>query len=73
VLRTVAIVAIALLIGGAVGFAFGRDGGNNTTTTVERTTTVEPASRADELREQFGIPTDEAACEEFGIPADACP
>jgi hypothetical protein len=73
VLRIVAIVAVALLIGGAVGFAFGRDGGSNTTTTVERTTTVEPASPADELREQFGIPTDETACEEFGIPANVCP
>ncbi|MFL5833334.1 MAG: hypothetical protein ACJ76B_05070 [Solirubrobacterales bacterium] len=72
-MRIVAIVAVALLVGGAVGFALGRDGGSNTTTTIERTTTVEPSSRADELREQFGIPTDEAACKEFGIPADLCP
>lgn len=70
--RVVAIVAIALLIGGAVGFALGRST-DTTTTIIERTAAAQPASRSDELRERFGIPTDEAACDEFGIPADACP
>lgn len=72
--RIVAIVAVALLIGVAAGFALGHatDSGP-TTTIIERTTTVEPASRSDELREQFAIPSDEAACKEFGIPVDACP
>jgi hypothetical protein len=72
VVRIVLIVTVTLLIGGAVGFALGRGGESTTTTIIERTNT-ESASRSDELREQFGIPTDEDACKEFGIPASACP
>jgi hypothetical protein len=73
VARILTIVAVALLVGAAVGFELGRGGDSITTTIIKRTTTVQPASRSDELREQFGIPTDEDACEDFGIPADACP
>jgi hypothetical protein len=74
VIRIAAIVAVALLIGGAVGFVLGREGDNAATTTIiERTDEAQPASRSDELREEFGIPTDEATCRKFGIPVDACP
>lgn len=73
-IRIAAIVAVALLIGGAVGFALGREGDSAAMTTIiERTGEDQPASRSDELREEFGIPTDEATCRKFGIPADACP
>jgi len=72
VVRIVLIITVTLLIGGAVGFALGRGGDSTTTTIIERTA-AESASRSDELREQFGIPTNKDACKEFGIPAGACP
>ena len=71
----IAVIAVVVLVAVAAGFALGRATGD--TKTIYRTKKVVihegSTETADRLRKQFGIPTDEDSCKQFGIPAEACP
>ncbi len=72
-MERVVLIAVAVLVAAAVGFALGR--ATDDTTTIHRTKKVivrEPPSGTDRLRKQFGIPTEVESCEKFGLPEEVC-
>jgi hypothetical protein len=66
------LVALIVVVSLGVGYLVGS--GQSSTSTVTSTrlvvTKIDPRSEAGELEEEFGI---ENPCEEFEIPAEACP
>lgn len=71
-MRKVVLVGLLVVVALGVGYLVGS--GRSSTSTVTTTRVVapknEPKSQAGEFEEEFGI---ENPCEEFEIPAEACP
>lgn len=74
-MRQSVLIPLLILIAVTGGFVLGRATDEPTTYNVKKVVVQErPAgSSRDRLRGEFGLPTAEESCDEFGIPNDICP